>query len=466
MNSRFRWTRWLGCGLLILQSACSACGEEGLTPEPESVVFVGVDGLDPRLLRGLMQAEPDSFPHFRQLSDEGFFVDLTVSRIPILSPILWASMSTGYTEDRHGIQAWTADRQQPVSQTDLYAKRFWEAGSDQGKTVLQIGSLMTSPVVALNGTNVGDVFVWSALSGDDSPDNLDAHVYPSSAISGFQELIPGPSWMKESPFIGDQLSYIDGRHHPMLVDETFVRIFEKAWPAPHHDIGVLYLKGVDRLGHLADPSAKVGSMGFTTKEVEDYFDVGPDWVKSQYLYMDTCLGRVLDVIDPSTTTLVLASDHGWDVHGAEPEWDTRHRDPGLLMGWGKRANAATTVDEIGQLDLGATLYALSGVAVAHDVDGRVQSGLFDLPEQAPGLGTYVLEQPLTAANGAQLSAQEKADRIEQLKQLAAEALEDKPKTVLDRIGDGRLGNPLTRVEPRDGRPRLRRGSRRRRGLRT
>ena len=428
MISSERWIPRLVCLVMAGQLGCASCGEEAPPADPESVVFLGIDGLDPRLLRGLMQAEPESFPHFERLIEEGFFMDLTVSRVPILSPVLWASMTTGYTEDKHGIQAWTADRQQPVSQTDLYAKRFWEAGSDQGKVILQIGSLMTSPVVPLNGTNVGDIFVWSMLSGDDNPDNVDAHVYPSTQLSSFQALIPGPSWMKESPFIGDQLSYIDGRHHPMLVDETFVRIFEKSWPTQHHDIGVLYLKGVDRLGHLADPSAMVGSMGFTTKQVDDYFDVGPDWVKAQYLYMDTCLGRVLDVIDPASTTLVLASDHGWDVHGEEPEWDTRHRDPGLLMGWGKRANASTATTEIGQLDLGALLFALSGVAVAHDVEGRVPSGLFELPEQAPGMGTYLLETPLTPANGATISEQERSDRVEQLKQLG----------YLDEMGDEML----------------------------
>ena len=116
------------------------------------------------------------------------------------------------------------------------------------------------------------------------------------------------------------------------------------------------------------------------------------------------------------------------MHGEEPEWDTRHRDPGLLMGWGKRANASTATTEIGQLDLGALLFALSGVAVAHDVEGRVPSGLFELPEQAPGMGTYLLEEPLTPANGATISEQERSDRVEQLKQLG----------YLDEMGDEML----------------------------
>ncbi|MCX7591216.1 MAG: alkaline phosphatase family protein [Kiritimatiellae bacterium] len=64
------------------------------------VVIVGMDGLDPRRVRALMERK--ALPNFQKLAAEGTFSELTTTCPPI-SPVAWSSFQTGVNPGKHNI---------------------------------------------------------------------------------------------------------------------------------------------------------------------------------------------------------------------------------------------------------------------------------------------------------------------------------------------------------------------------
>lgn len=64
------------------------------------VVVVGLDGLDPKLVR--KYAEEGLLPNFSRLMESGSFQPLETT-CPSISPVAWSSFTTGLTPARHGI---------------------------------------------------------------------------------------------------------------------------------------------------------------------------------------------------------------------------------------------------------------------------------------------------------------------------------------------------------------------------
>jgi len=80
-------------------------GALGLAPTPKEhprVLVLGIDGLDPDVLREVIEKYPDRVPNFRKLVDEGGIHDLGTS-CPPQSPVAWSNFITGRNPGGHGI---------------------------------------------------------------------------------------------------------------------------------------------------------------------------------------------------------------------------------------------------------------------------------------------------------------------------------------------------------------------------
>ena len=92
----------VGCTLMVL--AAPAWPASAPTPAPErtgvKVVLVGLDGADWQIINPLIEA--GLMPNMKRLRAAGAWSDLR-STSPMLSPLLWTSVATGVTPDKHGI---------------------------------------------------------------------------------------------------------------------------------------------------------------------------------------------------------------------------------------------------------------------------------------------------------------------------------------------------------------------------
>ena len=84
-------------GFLIPAGSCSRAG---FTKSGRKLLVIGIDGMDPLLLRQYM-AE-GAMPHFKKLADEGTFFPLGTSNPP-QSPVAWSSFITGMDPGGHGV---------------------------------------------------------------------------------------------------------------------------------------------------------------------------------------------------------------------------------------------------------------------------------------------------------------------------------------------------------------------------
>jgi predicted AlkP superfamily phosphohydrolase/phosphomutase len=142
-------------GLGLPLSSCSRGGSY-----PRSVVVLGLDGLDPTILRGLMNA--GRVPNFKRLADMGSFLPLGTT-MPALSPVAWSSFLTGLTPGGHAIADFIArDPQTYMPVFSIYENRDPELTIDFGDVHLPIKG--GGPVNLRKGTPF-----WAHLTSRDIP---------------------------------------------------------------------------------------------------------------------------------------------------------------------------------------------------------------------------------------------------------------------------------------------------------
>lgn len=87
-------------GVIAMLAACGGEREALRTPLPKGVIVLGVDGMDPKLLRRVM-AEGRA-PNLARLAKEGAFLELGTANPP-QSPVAWSMFMTGTNPHHHGI---------------------------------------------------------------------------------------------------------------------------------------------------------------------------------------------------------------------------------------------------------------------------------------------------------------------------------------------------------------------------
>ncbi|MBN2369564.1 MAG: alkaline phosphatase family protein [Vicinamibacteria bacterium] len=99
MNRRSFVRLLAGSAAAGLASPFTACGPGGRAAG-KRVIVLGLDGLDPKIVRALM--DHGRLPNIKKLAEMGAFLPLTTT-MPALSPVAWSSFITGLTPGGHGI---------------------------------------------------------------------------------------------------------------------------------------------------------------------------------------------------------------------------------------------------------------------------------------------------------------------------------------------------------------------------
>lgn len=350
----------------------------GCDSGPDRVVVLGLDGLDPTVLTTLM--DQGELPTFKKVVSEGTSANLWVPVKPIWSPVLWTGMASVYPPENHGVTHWAQPDGGMYDSTHVRTQRIWDVMSARGDKVLVLGWLITYPVSEVNGVMVSEMLSHSVTS----PEGEQGVVWPTDAFDRVLGWMPTDEEVSASR-IGYQAKYVKSNSrqdpYPFKQDETQVRAFEALWKETDADLALVYVKGADRVGHLA---SKMGG-GLATSPA-----TAPDlslWVTDYYRYLDEVLARVMAQIDPKDTTLMVVSDHGFQIWGP-PADEIRHLDPGLLIAWGGRTKAGISPGKIDQYDFARTLWVLNDLPLAEDQIGNVMTDWFDIGDPSPKLKTY------------------------------------------------------------------------------
>ena len=93
-------SRCAAIALHVVLLSCIACPAQSAAPARSQMIILGVDGMDPVLLRQFMSE--GLTPNLTKLAERGGFVPLGTS-IPPQSPVAWSNLITGMDSGQHGI---------------------------------------------------------------------------------------------------------------------------------------------------------------------------------------------------------------------------------------------------------------------------------------------------------------------------------------------------------------------------
>lgn len=101
-----RWTTYPALAVLLgvaFVAIPKLGGSDAETIEAKRVVVLGIDGMDPDLLREALRRDPDALPNFRWLVNEADGVQSLGTSNPPQSPVAWSNFITGRDPGGHGI---------------------------------------------------------------------------------------------------------------------------------------------------------------------------------------------------------------------------------------------------------------------------------------------------------------------------------------------------------------------------
>ncbi len=403
------------------------------------MIVLGLDGVDPDVVDLLLSE--GKLPNFARLRQEGSYGRLRSSK-PMLSPILWTTIATGKPPLEHGITDFVAVNETtgeslPATSQMRRVKAIWNLLSSAEREVAVVGWWATWPAEPVLGTIISDHVGYHFLISP--PDGAERHVdgltYPPGTERSIAPLIRRPEDVTHAqaarfvdvaseefdrPFaFEDDLSHF---RWALATADTYRSIGLHIWTEQRPDLLMVYIEGVDStshlFGHLFRQSGLAGHLG---KQQRRFGRA----VEEMYAYADEIVGDYIDAMD-ARTTLVVLSDHGFELGALHEDpskaGDLRrvsarfHRIEGILYIFGARAKNAT-LNGPTLLDITPTLLALSGLAPAHDMPGRVLSEGIELDHQAARVASYETDDADEARAASRSDAQIDRKIIERLRAL-------------------------------------------------
>lgn len=360
-------------------------------PRPATrLLIVGWDAadwavIDPLLAKGAM-------PVLERLIAGGLRSDLHTLE-PKLSPLLWTSVATGKTADRHGILNFVEPRPDGSglrisSSTTRRCKALWNILSQEGLRTGAVGWYASHPAEPIRGTVVSNMLTegdpGSATAAWPVPPGL---VHPASdadelascrvrardfAAEGLKAMLPDlPPGMRE-----------DERVHTlaklMAVAASVERCATRILSRRDCDCTMAFFETIDTAGHHFMQYRPPRMRHVRDRDVSLLGGV----MDRVYQWHDAALGRMLEAAGPDTTVMLL-SDHGFHSgrhrpHLADLPPERRmekeaswHRPVGVLVMSGPGIRAGTPPVTASLLDIAPTALALLGLPAARDFDGRV-----------------------------------------------------------------------------------------------
>jgi tetratricopeptide (TPR) repeat protein len=355
--------------------------------------------IDPMMARG-------ELPHLARLVARGVRSPLATLD-PKLSPILWTTVATGKTGDKHGILNFVeADPAggglRLASSTSRRTKALWNILTQRGLHVNVVSWYASHPAEPISGLCVSNLFAqWRPHEGGDWPMATGA-VHPPSEVQAVAAMRVAPNSLgpeRLTEFVPEAAACrAEGERRLLDALATHLAQARSVHAASMHavsrgpwDCTMVFHDMIDALGHhfmsYVPPRMKHVSM----REFMLFSGV----MAAVYREQDRMLGELLDAAG-ERTTVILLSDHGFhnghlrpEMHGAamsadriaaEAAW---HAPLGVLVMAGPGVRAGAKPVAPGLLDIAPTALALLGMPMGLDMDGRVLAGVIERPAPAP-----------------------------------------------------------------------------------
>jgi predicted AlkP superfamily phosphohydrolase/phosphomutase/tetratricopeptide (TPR) repeat protein len=365
---------------------------EKMKKKQNKLLLLGWDAADWKIIGPLLAK--DLMPSLKKLIDRGVYGNMSTMNPPY-SPMLWSSVATGKTPDKHGVLGFievvpNKNALRPVTANSRKSRAIWNILHHEGLKSNLVGWWPSFPAEPINGVVVTDRF--QKVSADIKKPNpiLKGTIHPESLVNEFRDLRMFP-WEVTSehilPFIPDAIK-IDqkGKNNGLI---AFAKILSQNVSLQNvttyllenteWDFMAVYFDMIDHFCHSFMKYYPPKLPG--TKQ--EHYDLYNEVVIGAYRFQDMMLGRVMDLIDDDTTVIVM-SDHGYESGNkrllqmpkvaAAPALD--HRQFGIFVASGPNIKKNEKIFGLSLIDVAPTILYHYGLPIGKDMDGKVALDIF------------------------------------------------------------------------------------------
>ena len=360
------------------------------------LLLIGWDAADWEVIDPLIEA--GQMPALAGLIGRGVRGNLATLDPPF-SPMLWTSIATGKTADKHGVLGFSqpneaGDGVRPVLGSTRRVKALWNMAHQSGLRSAVVGWWPSHPAEPVDGVMVSNFFHRVGGPAWAPEPSTPGAVHPESLAPLLDALRVHPDEVTPAlvaPFV-PTLDPADVSETDQKGADAIARMLAEAasvhaaatWAVEHAewDLAAVYLDSVDHFSH--------GFMKYHPPR-QEFIDEGlferfNGVVTAAYRFHDMMLERLL-ALAGDDTTVVLVSDHGFESGARrlrelpdEPAAPAEeHRSFGVFVAAGPGVARGRQVFGASLLDVTPTALTLLGLPVGDDMDGRVLAPIFAEP---------------------------------------------------------------------------------------
>ncbi len=360
------------------------------------ILLIGWDGADWQHITPLL--DEGLLPGLESLVNRGVMGNLATLQ-PILSPMLWNSIATGKTADKHGIHGFVEPLPdfsgvRPVTSTSRKSKALWNIFNQNGWRSNVIGWWASFPAEPINGHIVTNLF--NAIRRDENAQPIvGPHViHPQSLAQELADFKVDITEITENdigPFCPNYTNVDQDKDRRLVTLAKLISdcasiqsVTTALMERDDWDFTAVYFDSIDHFCHAFMPYHPPQMPNINDADFEIYKDV----IRGAYQLSDMMLQRLVQLAGDETT-IVLCSDHGFQsgrgrplVTPLEPAGPALwHRSHGILVMAGAGIKQDQRVYGANIIDIAPTILHLAGLPVGEDMDGRVLLDAFVEPQE-------------------------------------------------------------------------------------
>jgi len=377
---------------VVLAAGCAGSAE----PErARQVVLLGWDGASWDVIRA-MRARGE-LPVLSKLIEGGGHAVL-LAEPPLLSPVVWTTLATGFPPAEHGIDAF--ELPDPTGNGLVLASSFhrrraalWQMVSAGGKDVGFVGWWASWPAEPVRGYLVSDHLAYNrwdawATRGNKAEHGLFHLTWPEELAAELEPFAVrpetvGPETIRHlADFDDEEMREMVEADRPIMFHAPSVLRFGYATDASNEAFAehLLETRAQPDLFSITYILSDVAGHVFWHRYQPELYPGGDDGddrlrdaIPAVYRQLDAWTGRILERLEPGSIVIVL-SDHGMGAKrvlprpGINPAGD--HTPEGVFVISGPGIAAGADLGVLRQIDLVPTVLTMLGLPVADDMPGR------------------------------------------------------------------------------------------------
>ncbi len=389
-------------GAWALALAVSCAGGE----RPARVVVLGFDGAGWDTLEPLIRA--GKLPVLERVRNESAWGPLETFK-PTKSPVIWTSIATGMTMDKHGILdfVYLKDNDLPVpfDNSERREPSLWQILDHLGKRSVVVNWFVTYPPDPIDGVMVSNRFRRALLLGPERRARMRDSVHPQEL---FDRLLPMLDLDYQTVRNERTLPDLRIDDHPVLKDyEIYVlqealieNVALDLYRSEEFDFFAAYFRLPDIVQHSA--LRLIERTDPMSEEKDRLQEEIAEVLLPFYRNMERILERFLEGEGSENAHFVLLSDHGFTLH--EGGYDHYHiperaeAPPGIFLMRGPHVRQGRT-SSLDVYDVAPTLLHLFDLPVGDRMDGEAATEILDLKREVRR-ERYTFEMMKTAGRGA------------------------------------------------------------------